>query len=1831
MMRQLGQSLLRALVVLSALSGALSGAALAAEATSTGMTLLPDTDLPGADYRTLTKATLKTCEAACLADRLCDAFTFNQKSRWCFLKAGNASAVPFKGAVSGRIEGSPSRAETLAQREGALPFANGDLVFAAKTMAERLKDTAPPPEGAHYDDLVAAGDDARAGGDAAGAELSYSQALALQPNDPVLWSRLADASLARAELLEAGSGEAYSAGDRATAAAINAFLRAETQAEEARALDVLGDGLGLMGLWREAIRSYRASVAIAPDPGVVARLEKAVAEHGFRIMGTSVDAEAEEPRFCVQFSDPLPSGETDLSAYLSVADAPQAAIESDSTAICARGLRHGTRYAVTVRSGLPSADGETLQSEVRLDIYVPDRAPFVGFQSDAYVMPATLTGGVPITSINASSAHIALYRIGDRGLAATVRSGVFLNALNAYSAADVAAQQGEKLFEGDVDLAPGPLNDLVTTSIPVTDIMGAPEPGAYVLTARARSTAGEEWRDLATQWFIITDLGLSTVSGTDGLHAIVRQLSTAAPEAGVSLKLVAVNAEVLGEATTDAAGLALFDPGLLRGRGGRAPQMLVAETASGDYAFIDISRAAFDLGDRGVAGRPAPGPLDVYATTERGVYRPGETVFFTALLRDARANAMPGLPLTLSVERPDGVLAETPVLKDQGAGSYFLALPLGEGAMRGAWTLKLGADAEAPPLAASTILVEDFEPERLAFELAAAEGALQADGPTTLAVTARYLYGAVAPDLTITGDVLVRPVSTLKAYPGYVFGRLDDGVEPDLRPLGTLGVTDAEGKVQLALDPVEPPVTTRLVDARIILRLADASGRVVERSLVRPLPLNGQRIGLKPQFDMAEGVPSGSAAGFDVIVIGPDGAQSALAGLTYRLSRLDTTYQWYRTGDTWRWEPVTNARLVASGTLDALVDAPALVSVPVDWGRYRLEVDGADTSSSLEFDAGFVYAAAGADTPDTLNVALDKASYQVGDVAHLKLSPQFAGEALVMVVDDRVITQQAVHVPEGGLTVDLPVTDEWGAGAYVTATLFRPADAGASRMPARALGLDYADIDPGDRVLTVALTAPQLMRPKERLDVRVAVPNARPGEPVRVAVAVVDLGILSLTRFSDWNPEGWYFGQRQLGVELRDVYGRLIDPTLGSPGQIRSGGDGGGSRLIGAPPPTTVLVAQHSGVVEIGPDGTASVAFDMPDFTGTVRLMAMAWTPDAVGHAVADVVLRDPLVATLTPPRFLRMGDAAALVVELANVSGPAGDYGLAITGDDGLSVGALPEMVTLEQEARQVLRVPLEPRLIGDHDIRLVVTGPDGTRTEKSVTLGVEPVAGEVRTTRQIVVAAGESLRLDAGFADGLLPGTATLTASIGPLSSLHPAELLVALDRYPYGCAEQIVSRAMPLIDLKDVSGLLGLPDDDAVMARVAAAVTSLLGMQNGGGGFGLWGPDSGGSLWLDAMATEFLLRARDRGIAVPEQALSRALDSLSNQVAYASDFSTGGEDIAYALYDLARAGRAALGDLRYYMEAKLTAFSTPLARAQIGAALALYGDRTRAAAAFVSAVDLLAEPDDPARFRTDYGSPLRDAAAILALAAEARPGGVDLEALAARVAALSDAAPALSTQEQGWLLMAVAALDRSIAGLGIEQDGTVLTRGMIRLDAAQLASGVTLTNTGSAPVSISIGTLGWPIVPPEAEAAGFTISRDYYLPTGDVADLTALTQNDRLVVAITVSPEALGSGDYLVEDALPAGFEIENPNLTAGGGAENFGWLGVTMPIHAEARTDRFVGAYRFSSAVQSFTAAYLVRVTSPGTFALPGTRVEDMYRPQNHALQAAGTISIAPAGP
>ena len=248
------------------------------------------------------------------------------------------------------------------------------------------------------------------------------------------------------------------------------------------------------------------------------------------------------------------------------------------------------------------------------------------------MLPRTGQRGIPVVSVNTDAVKIDIYRVGDRNLINTVMGEDFQRNLSRYDLDQLGNEKGVKVWSGELKVE-SKLNADVITAFPMGEAVGDLAPGVYAMSAKAKGAAEDDYGPFATQWFIVSDLGLTAFSGNDGINAFVHSLASAEPKAGIEVRLVARNNEVLGVKTTDAAGFVRFEPGLSRGEGGLAPAMVVA-AGRGDYAFLSFKAPGFDLSDRGVSGRAPPAGLDAFVYTERGVYRSGETVYITALLRD---------------------------------------------------------------------------------------------------------------------------------------------------------------------------------------------------------------------------------------------------------------------------------------------------------------------------------------------------------------------------------------------------------------------------------------------------------------------------------------------------------------------------------------------------------------------------------------------------------------------------------------------------------------------------------------------------------------------------------------------------------------------------------------------------------------------------------------------------------------------------------------------------------------------------------------------------------------------------------------------------------------------------------------------------------------------------------------------------------------------------------------------------------------------------------------------------------------------------------------------
>jgi uncharacterized protein YfaS (alpha-2-macroglobulin family) len=1616
-----------------------------------------------------------------------------------------------------------------------------------------------------------------------------------------------------------------------------------------------------------------ATTAPAPPPPVAPPAPVAVP---FGFLRAVADLTQARPGACLTFTAPLDSRpETHYRDWVALTPAPDAQYRVRGKSLCIDGLTLGRKYQVAMAAGFPAQNGEKLVAAATATIDFGDRPKMVGFGGQGTILSRdAASAGVTLDTVNVDTVAVEVLRIGDRLAPSTIKTLRSEPPNYQYRLIELADQSARAMWSGTMETK-GPRNEVVHTAFPLGQAAEPRQPGVYLLVAAnaadLRPRAKDKqflWQrsdnyEFATQIVVQTDIALTAVIAADGLHIFTRSLGTAGPLGGIEVQLQARDSQVLGKAVTDAAGHAVLPPGLLRGSGAASANAVVAFGPDQDFAVLDLTQAAFDLSDRGVAGRDVPGPLDAFVYTDRGIYRPGEHIHAMALLRDRVGAAIDDGGITLSLRRPNGVVFKRAVLTPQPAGGFRVDYDLPDTASRGVWHLT-ATDADDKTIGETGFEVQDFVPQRIKVTARSDATKLAFGDTVSVAIDGRFLYGAPAGGLGAEAhmNIAVDPAPFPQSAQGYRFG-LDGAdfkpVEGDLtaEPANAEGHAVATGKLDVA-----PPPSVAL-KATITAGLQEPGGRVTSDTVSIPIRAGKSMVGIRPRFKDAQ-VREGDEAGFEIIAVDNDG--KPLAGrLHWTLIEQIHHYDWYLAGGRWNFHRTDTEKAIDAGDLDAMADRPAVLVRKFGWGDYRLVVEGADKSiASFSFRSGWAATDGAADTPDKVEVTVERERYKLGETARLRIVPPFAGKVRLMVARDKVFETRELDVPRDGATVDIPVGADWGSGAYVLASLYRPADGGRGHLPIRAIGLAWVGVDPGAHLLQVGLKLPAKILPRQTVQVPLTIAGGVAGEEVYLTVAAVDEGILQLTRFKTPDPEKYYFGQRRLAIEVRDDYGHLLDGTQGEVGKIRSGGDAFGGK--GLPVVPTRSVSLFQGPVTVGADGKVSVPIEIPDFEGELRVMAIAYSHSAIGKAEAPLTVRDPVVPDLAMPRFLAPGDTAKMTLLIDNLDGEAGAYKAALSISGAATMpGAQPWQDSLKKGERVVTTFPIAGTEEGIATVTVTLTGPNALSIVRSWSIAVRPAHYPVVLESVVLQKQNDPFKLDPMLADAFVPGSASVQIGYSRLAGMDVAGLLQSLWRYPYGCTEQLASTSFPLTYYDDPALSSGAADKAEVHKRVQSAIDRIVDRQDPEGTFGLWRAGDGlASNWLNLYALDFLLHAKDAGYDVPDSAIERGYANAES-LFRGNNESAGmpgskGDTAAYAAWLLAPVHRVDLGRLRQIHDGlqirpTLVAWdaakdnrtaANPLALAQFGGALATMGDRSRGANALSLAIENLERPFVAQWWEsTAYWSRIRDASGILAVAAESEQLPAT-RSLLPRLQALSKAPSQLTTQEKAWLLVAahaVTAGDKSV-GLTVNGKPVEAARGqaVLRPTAAEIVAGYIVAPTGQDLWRTTI-VRGSPKQAPPPLANGLSLTKQFFAQDGTKLDPSSLPQNRRFIVVLQGGATDRGTHRLALVDLLPAGWEIEG--VVKPDQAPAF--LGqLTRPRAREARDDRLVvaldlgeDAYYYRDWVTDedkavdtearkgkFTIAYVVRATTPGVFTLPEAVVEDMYRPGVMARTAAGQVRV-----
>jgi alpha-2-macroglobulin len=1588
------------------------------------------------------------------------------------------------------------------------------------------------------------------------------------------------------------------------------------------------------------------------------------------VTGVDIAVERDRPQVCFAFNRSLARSRTrgyDAARYVSVEPQADITVTVRDRDLCLEGLAHGGTYAVTLAPGIAVLNGkETLIAPSLHRVAVPERRPSLSFRGEGYVLAKSGLDGLQLRSVNIERARIIIMRLSDASLARQIYHGSLNRGMTGFEAGDLLDRKGHVAWKGEIAIG-GERNRAQQTVFPLDAALGTLPPGLYAAIAENAALPMMAWDQRATQWFAVSDIGLASLRTTDGLLLFAHSLTTGAPLPGVTLQLVnRRNAELAG-LVTGPDGLAAFAPTALDGTGDQAPQVVFASDAKGGLSLLDLAGRDGHGGDKAATNEAA-----ALLVPDRALYRPGDPVLLTGTLRNGDGQALIGARLALKLIRPDGLEIEQRIAEDAGGGGFFLRWGLPANAPPGRWTLAAYLENRPEKIGETFIQVGSTVPSRLEASLTADRPRIGADGKVQIMVDARYAHGA--PTAGLVGEMEVRlraPQAPLTGFEGFRFGLAQRPTPEERRSLPgfTLGT---DGQARIAADIGSRPDASGRLEAVIRATIHDAGGRAIEREIVLPFDHQPFLIGLKPNF-LDDAVPEGATVAIEAAAIGPDGQKLARSGIVWELFEEERGYDWFAADGRWDYRAQVRDRRLTGGTLDLQAGRSAILEEPVKAGRYRLEAfdPASGIASSLRFAAGWWASPRLGERPDRVEISQVPSpggaappAWRPGETVRLFVRPPYPGAVVIALADRSLRSVKVETIGPEGKEVDfiIPAAMKPGAkGLSAVAAVFAAADPENRTPPRRAAGQTWIPLDPNLSSLNVSVAIPSSARPRSTLELPVAVTGMQVGETVRLAVVAVDESIAAIND-SGSDPISVFLASRPLFVDLRDAQGPLRPPpspaplpakaeggragaSVGMPVEQRSAA--GSAPLMGAAQSLTPPVALASGIVTAEADGTAKVRLTLPDTQARLRLAVIAWTPTRLGRGTASLLVQDPVQVDLDLPGFLAPGDMAQVRLTAENLNGPNGLYKARLIAEGPARLERCKAETLSARLAPGQRRSVICTIVAGDPGygvLTLNLEGPQGYALTRRFPVNVRPAHDLSFVSQRLIAPAGMTAQVPALDAPGPTVGPTLKALALSRQPLLDAPAHLIALDSRPFGSADQLAARLLPLTlpsrpAWQEMTQGLGLPIGEKAKAKADDLIERLIGRQRADGAFAPWSHEGTADPWLTAFAMDALTRAREAGFAVPEDGYRRGVEHLARMIA--KSWVDDGELAAraYALYAAARARAIDAAPLRFFLDRFGARLPTRLARAQLGAAFALLGEGGQAAAIFARLDDPL--PADLAYGR-DYGSPLRDRAAILALLIGAN---ADTGRISAETAALQAFLPnpvQVATQERAWLLAAAHAL--------AERSGQTTLAARVGGAPINAASPHLLRLEGVADKTIAIANQAAPgsqeqgllhifsfasALAKEGSGpvtrGGLSLSRRILNLKGRPIATARIKAGELVAVVLEGRAESLSGSDrpLVLIDPLPGGLVVENVRAAGSPQRGDLSWLGsLSEASLLEFREDRFVAALDRMPEDGSFRLVYLARAVHPGVFTLPAARLDDLTDGHRAARTASGTITVIP---
>ncbi|HEX3045297.1 MAG TPA: alpha-2-macroglobulin [Bacillota bacterium] len=1551
-----------------------------------------------------------------------------------------------------------------------------------------------------------------------------------------------------------------------------------------------------------------------------------------KILGVAAKTDSSNCWLSVHCSEPVEP--QTVSNFIQLQPAVKFKTEIDGAYILIRSdaFEAEESYNLRITAGLPALNGSPLKREYTASGIFANLEPSLRFNSTGRYLSSQGFMNLGLETVNVGKVNLEISQIFPNNIVAFINAGHQSYYYDDYYVSSYNIPNYGRVIKSNVFSVGGSENETITTPINLGTFFTDKYRGVFQVVVYDTE---DRWRQ-DSKYVVITDLGIMAKLGPNELDVWVNSLETLEPKGNTKVSLLSQNNQVIATANTDNKGMARF-PELQKSLGDFQPFLILAEQEK-DFSFVTLNDSLVPTTDFDVNGRNSlDSGYEAFLYLDRDIFRPGDHANLAGIIRGVKVAMPPEFPVKLEIKQPDGQIFKQlqSVTGDRGACEFGFEIP--DYAQTGKYQASLLVAEEV--IGTTNFGVEDFMPERIKVTTKTDKNEYNPGEEATISVEGVTLFGPPASGRRTEMRVKVEPEAFQPVgYQSYLFGDPEQKFTNIEEELGD-DQLDEKGMTEYTYafpEQLTPPSKLR---ATFQATVFEEGGRAVSSYKVVSLHPYPVYIGMKPVIEEYGEV--GKPYPVKYVVLNQQGKPATGRSLKVEVYRITWNTVWRRDSDgRYTYHSTEERTRVYNGPLTSASASgeQTYEFTPRDWGRFQIVITDTKSEScgSLGFYAsGWGYAPWAMESPEKIQLDLEQKSYKVGARARVQVKAPFSGKALVTVERGKVYDYQVVNFKNNTGIITIPVKEEYKPNVYVSVHLIRSTKSLEKNTPVRAFGTIPLKVDCSQHNLAIQLEAPAEIRPNRTVEVQVKVANT--GAQAYLTLAAVDEGICQITNYSTPDPLGFFYGKRALNIYSYDLYGMVLPEVAPVESKKSPGGDADEQDIARRQNLNPVSVRRvkpvslWSGLVKLN-GGTAKIRLNVPQFNGTLRLMAVASSEANFGSSQKKILVRDPIVMTPTFPRFVAPGDQFMVPVSIFNGTGSAGNFSLNINSEGPVeSISESRANVDLKKEEEKTLRFQFKAKnASGKLAFKLVVKG-NGSACEMSEELAVRPATPLTHEIVSGTITAKTPLKITPE--DKWMPGTTDYRLTLSPFPGIKLAGSLQYLLGYPYGCVEQTTSKVLPLLYFDE----LAEATDTSVFKGgnadyfVNQGIEKLESMQMWDGSFSYWPGGDYQYDWGSIYASHFLIEARKAGFNVSDRVYDRLITNLTRVAKSNVKDEYRFQTKVYALYALSLAGKpqtSVMAYLKNYQLDQLTLYS----RAQLAACYFYAGDRK-------TAVSLL--PESFAVYTGNretggnFNSEVRADAIILGVLAEIDPSNPAVPKLVKRLSDQAEIGYWGTTQENAFALLALGkALKRSnqenYSGelmVGKTKIASFNHEKAVNVSDRRLSQGpISVKITGGGVCYYYLKTSGVSLAAEVAEySSGIEVNRRFLDRFGSNISLDQVKQGDLLVAEITISSNQGDLENVAIVDLLPGGFEIENPRL---GKDNTFNWMeeeGLLRPDYMDIRDDRLLLFTNLPDS-RNYTFYYAVRAVTCGEFTLPPLKAECMYEPEVSSISSSGRVTI-----